>query len=138
MYRHTAPLVAALLALADVHSRSDGDAVGGQCRHQVKTAPGSFRRAVEEGENSVAGVLGPPAAVPRQHRVDQPVVVVEVSTPVFVALRGEQFRRPDDIGEEHGAQHPLGGPRIRLLTNELQHRLRQEVDQVDRVVLSRG
>ncbi len=111
--------------------------MGGQRGHQVQTAASRLRRAVEQREDPVAGVLGAPAAVPRQHRVDQPVVVVEVSTPVFVALRGKQFRRADDVGEKHGAQHPFGRHRIRLLANEFQHRLRKQLDEVDRVVLAR-
>ena len=92
VHRHAAPLVAALLALADVHAGADRDAVGGQRGHQVQTAPGGLRRAVEQREDTVAGVLGPPTAVPRQHRVDQPVVVVEMSTPVIVALRRRAVR----------------------------------------------
>ena len=70
-------------------------------------------------------------------RVDEPVVVVEVPTPVLVALGGEQFRRADDVGEQNGAQHTFGGHRICLLANESQHFLREQVDQIDRVVFAR-
>ena len=73
----------------------------------------------------------------RQHRVDQPVVVVELSAPALVALRGQHFRRADDVGEQHGAQHPLGRRRIGLLANEFQDRLRKQLDEVDRIVFTR-
>jgi hypothetical protein len=64
-------------------------------------------------------------------------VVVEVVAPVLVALRGKQFRRADDVGEKHGAQHPLGRHRIRLLPNEFEGCPWKQLDQVCRIVFAR-
>ncbi len=56
-------------------------------------------------ENAVPRVLGTTAAVLRQHAVDQLVVGVQLMSPPRVATGTEQFRRADDVGEQHRLQH---------------------------------
>ena len=75
---------------------------------------------VEQREHAVAGVLGTRAAVPQQHAVDEPVVRVELMTPVRIAMSAEQFGGADDVGEQHGLEHSFVDGNTRPTAHEVE------------------
>src|SRR5437868_5332944 len=62
----TAPVVAALLALADVNPRPNPNAPNRERRDKLERAAGRFGWAVEDGEHAVARVLDPASPEARQ------------------------------------------------------------------------
>ena len=58
VHGHPAPLIAASLALSDVHARADPDAARGESWDQIQRAASRLGRPVEDGEDAVTCVLG--------------------------------------------------------------------------------
>ena len=62
---------------------------------------------VEGGEDAVAGGLDQRALERCHERGHRPVVLVEQVAPAAVADPGGELGRADDVGEQHGGQHPV-------------------------------
>src|ERR687887_2582337 len=114
------------LDLAHVDPRADLDA---ELAHRVddpERGADRLRRALEHGEEPVAGTLHGPAEL-RPDRADRAVVVFhEQIAPGPVSLAGGPLRRPDDVGEQDRSEE-RGGRRARAIdaeerTDRLDHR----------------
>ena len=71
-------------------------------------APDSSRWAVKGGEKSVPGGIDLAPSVPFEFRAHTSVVNPEQLRPPLVTEPGRHPGRPNDVGEEHGSEHPIG------------------------------
>ncbi len=74
-------------------------------RRRAADAPS---RAVEGGEEAVAGVLDLLAAMARELTSDQVVVALKQLVPSTIAHLRRSLDGAADVGEEHGGQHAIG------------------------------
>ncbi len=117
MYGDAADVVAADLAFAGVQPGAHLDAEG---LHRVSNCHGAADRslrAVERGQETVAGGVHLAAAEANELRTDDGVVRVEQRVPVAVADLGGAARRVHDVGEQHRGENPVVG-HLGLLAGE--------------------
>ncbi len=125
---HAAPLVAALLAFADVHARADRDAVGGQRGHQVEAAPrrpSSDRRTARRSRRRCAwrgGRRTSPAPLSTS-RSWSSSCRRQCSSPWAASSSVE----PTMSVNSTVLSTRSAGARVGLLADEFQHRLAEEV-----------
>ncbi len=113
-----------------MHAGADTDPAGSQRGYQFQGAAGCSCWPVEDGEYAVTRVLLALSVIFRQNAVHQAVVCIELMAPPRVALLGESFGRPDDVGEQHGRQQSLASHRTGLVTDEIQESRAQRVIEV--------
>src|SRR5262245_32053327 len=103
------------LALARVQP---GAYVDAELAHTVDDRLGATDgacRAVERGEEPVAGGVHLAAASACELPTDNRVVALEQLAPTGIAELGHLLRRADDVGEEDGRKHAVGlNRRVRL------------------------
>jgi hypothetical protein len=96
------------LDLAGVQPRPDLEADPTQLVSERGRAEDPPSRAVEGGQESVAGRLDQSAAPLLDHPMSQLVVHVQEPASAPIAQLPGPFSRAHDVGKQYGGQHPLG------------------------------
>src|SRR5688572_15785486 len=101
VHREASNLAADLLALAGMHAGADVDAEWPHRIADPERATDGACRAVERGEEAIAGRVDLPPSVAVQLPSDQIVVGLQDFAPTAITQLRDPLRRADDVGEEH-------------------------------------
>ena len=117
---------------------ADPDAAGCQGRNKLERASCRPGWPIEQRENAVAGVICTDSAGSGQRGIDDPVVCVELMSPVRITSRAQLLCRADDVGEQNRLEDTLVAKTAGLVADEFQRLCRQRVEDVEPVVHAWG
>src|SRR5262249_34011525 len=121
-------VVAHAHALAGVHARAHLEAERADGISNGEPAADASRRAVEEGQEAVAGGRDLASAEVCNLTPHQRIVSYEQITPSPVAEAGCLLRRADDVGEQHGREDAIVLQRRVRAGDELLHGREDPID----------